>query len=193
MAPSIQLIVGLANPGKEYEQTRHNAGAWFVGELAKLAQATLSHTNKYQGLYAHVKLYGHDCHLLIPGTYMNLSGQSVSALATYYKIPSEAILIAHDEIDLLPGDIRLKFDGGHSGHNGLRNIIQHLHTNQFHRLRIGVGHPGSSKAVVDYVLKAPTKVERNLIDDALQNARRLLPLVMEGKLQQAMHELHTAK
>lgn len=191
MASSIQLIVGLGNPGQEYEQTRHNAGAWFVLDLAHAAHTTLRHENKYHGMHAQVKLHGQDCHLLIPTTYMNLSGKSVKALANFYKIPPEAILIAHDEIDLPSGDIRLKFDGGHGGHNGLRDIISQLNTKQFYRLRIGVGHPGNSKDVVDYVLKQPKKSERELIDTALQDAHRILPLIVEGQFQKAMHELHT--
>lgn len=193
MASGIQLIVGLGNPGQEYEQTRHNAGAWFVFDLAHSSHITLRHENKYHGMHAQMKIHGQDCHLLIPTTYMNLSGQSVKALASYYKIPPEAILIAHDEIDLPSGEVRLKFDGGHGGHNGLRDIISQLSTKQFHRLRIGVGHPGNSKEVVDYVLKPPRKSERELIDTALQEAHRVLPLVIEGKFQKAMHELHTNK
>lgn len=191
MSSGIQLIVGLGNPGQEYEQTRHNAGAWFVLELAHSVHTTLRHVSKYHGLHAQIKLHGHECHLLIPTTFMNLSGQSVQALASYYKIPANAILVAHDEIDLPAGEARLKFDGGHGGHNGLRDIIRHLNTNQFHRLRIGVGHPGNSKHVADYVLKAPGKSERMLIDDAMQDINRIVPLVLEGHFQKAMNELHT--
>ena len=187
----IQLIVGLGNPGKEYEKTRHNAGAWFVEELADTTNATLRFENKNQGLHAQTKLHGHDLHLLIPTTFMNLSGQSVKALASYYKILPENILVAHDEIDLPAGDIRLKFDGGHGGHNGLRDIIRHLGTNQFYRLRIGVGRPTTSKEVHDYVLNAPNKSDRELINTAMQNANRILSHALEGQLQKAMHELHT--
>ncbi len=191
MSSGIQLIVGLGNPGADYESTRHNAGAWFVLGLVHAAHATLRHEAKLHGLHTTARLEGHDVHLLIPATYMNLSGQSVGALANYYKIPPEAILIAHDEIDLPVGDVRLKFDGGHGGHNGLRDIISHLNTNQFHRLRIGVGHPGNSKEVIDYVLKPPKKSERELIDAALHDAQRALPNLLSGQFQKAMQELHT--
>lgn len=191
MSSGIQLIVGLGNPGQEYEQTRHNAGAWFVFNLAHSTHTTLRHENKYHGMHAQIKVHGQDCHLLIPTTFMNLSGQSVKALASYYKISPDAILIAHDEIDLPAGQVRLKFDGGHGGHNGLRDIIRHLNTNQFHRLRIGVGRPTNSKEVVDYVLEAPGKSDRKLIDIALQDADRVLPLIIDGQFQKAMNELHT--
>lgn len=191
MSSPILLIVGLGNPGAEYAATRHNAGAWFVENLARSAHANLRVVAKYQGLHATAKLYGHDCHLLIPTTFMNLSGQSVQALANYYKIAPHAILVAHDEIDLSAGDIRLKFDGGHGGHNGLRDIIRHLNTNQFYRLRIGVGHPGNSKDVVDYVLKPPKKLEQEQIETALENAQQVMPLVISGQFQKAMHTLHS--
>jgi len=189
--PGIQLIVGLANPGLEYEDTRHNAGAWFVSLLAK--NTDLKHEKKFHGFHALINLNNHDCHLLIPTTFMNLSGQSVQALANYYKIPPTAILIAHDEIDLPVGTIRLKQDGGHGGHNGLRDIIAHLHTTQFHRLRIGIGHPGNSKDVTDYVLNPPSKNERKQIDDTLQAAEVVLPQLLRGEFQQAMQFLHTLK
>lgn len=191
MESGIQLIVGLGNPGQEYEETRHNAGAWFVFDLAHNTHTTLRHENKYHGLHAQIKIHGRDCHLLIPTTFMNLSGQSVKALASYYKIPPAAVLVAHDEIDLPVGQVRLKFDGGHGGHNGLRDIIRHLNTNQFHRLRIGVGRPTHSKEVVDYVLQTPGKSDRKLIDTALQDADRVLPLIVDGQFQKAMNELHT--
>lgn len=191
MSTSINLIVGLANPGKEYENTRHNAGAWFVELLAELAKVTLRHENKYLGFHATAKLFTHDCHLLIPTTFMNLSGQSVRALCQFYKISPQQILIVHDEIDLPPGDTRLKFDGGNGGHNGLKDIINHLNTKQFYRLRIGVGHPGNSKQVVDYVLHLPKKAERELIDVSLQKALDVMPLVMQGEMQKAMHKLHS--
>ncbi len=193
MSSGIQLIVGLGNPGAEYEQTRHNAGAWFVMALARTAHATLRHEAKNQGLHCITKLDGHDCHLLIPTTFMNLSGQSVQAIASYYKIAPETILIVHDEIDLPVGSVRLKFDGGHGGHNGLRDIIRHLSTNKFYRLRIGVGHPGNSKEVIDYVLHPPKKTEREQIDAAILEGQRVLPLILKGQFQQAMQKLHTSE
>jgi PTH1 family peptidyl-tRNA hydrolase len=192
LASGILLIVGLANPGSEYEATRHNAGAWFVNALAEDANVSLRQNAKFSGLHGVAKIKGHECQLLIPTTYMNLSGRSVAAVANYYKIPPEAILIAHDEIDLPVATVRLKFDGGHGGHNGLRDIISHLHTKQFYRLRIGVGHPGKGRDdVVDYVLEAPQKSERIAIDDALRNAEGILPLVCQGEFQKAMHLLHS--
>lgn len=189
--PSIQLIVGLANPGKQYAQTRHNAGAWFVEELAESINSTLRLENKYHGWHGQVSLHGQTCHLLIPNTYMNLSGQAVRACMNYHKISPDSILIAHDEIDLEPGTIKLKFDGGDGGHNGLKDIIRHLNTKQFYRLRIGVGHPGQREAVADFVLSPPSKAERTEIDAALLRANDVLPLVMTGDMQKAMHKLHT--
>jgi PTH1 family peptidyl-tRNA hydrolase len=187
----IQLIVGLANPGTEYEKTRHNAGAWLVEALADEAHAVLRPAAQFQGLHCMTQLHSHPCHLFVPTTFMNHSGQAVQALASYYKIAPAAILVLHDEIDLPAGEVRLKFDGGHGGHNGLRDVIQHLGTNQFYRLRIGVGHPGNSKEVVDYVLKPPKKAEREQIDLALQEASKIMSLVLSGEYQKAMHQLHT--
>jgi PTH1 family peptidyl-tRNA hydrolase len=188
---AIQLIVGLGNPGKEYEQTRHNAGAWFVESLANQTHTILRPMAKFQGLHSIVEIHNQECHLLIPTTFMNLSGQAVKALASFYKIPAEAILVLHDEIDLPVGTVRLKFDGGHGGHNGLRDIIQHLGTHKFYRIRIGVGHPGTSQEVVDYVLKPPKKEERSQIDIALQKAGEILPLILAGEYQKAMQQLHS--
>jgi PTH1 family peptidyl-tRNA hydrolase len=189
--PGIQLIVGLANPGAEYERTRHNAGAWFVTGLADAVHAVLRMATQFQGLHCLARVHGHDCHLLIPTTFMNHSGQAVRALASYYKIPPEAILVVHDEIDLPVGGVRLKFEGGHGGHNGLRDVIQHLGSHRFYRLRVGVGRPECSKEVVDYVLKPPKKAERELINLALQEADKIMPLVLTGEYQKAMHQLHT--
>lgn len=193
MSSGISLIVGLGNPGAEYEHTRHNAGAWFVQELAEHAHATLRNAIKFHGLHATATLHGRECHLLLPTTYMNLSGQSVNAVANYYKITPETILVAHDEIDLPVGESRLKFDGGHGGHNGLRDIIKQLGTPKFYRLRIGVGRPENSKLVENYVLNPPKKTERELIDNAMQNAEHVVPLMLNGELQKAMQELHTTK
>lgn len=191
MSSGILLIVGLGNPGAEYELTRHNAGAWFASSLADDANISMRFTPKFHGMHGVAKVKGHDCHLLIPTTFMNLSGQAVSALANYYKIPPQSILVAHDELDVPVGTIRLKFDGGHGGHNGLRDIIRHLGTNQFHRLRIGVGHPGTGKDVANYVLSPPKKNEREEIDSALRHAEGILPLVMQGEFQKAMQFLHS--
>jgi PTH1 family peptidyl-tRNA hydrolase len=191
LSSGILLIVGLGNPGAEYEQTRHNAGAWFVLELARLAHITLRHETKYHGFHGVAHFNGQECHLLIPSTFMNLSGQSVQAIANYYKIAPSSILIAHDEIDLPTGTVRLKFDGGHGGHNGLRDIIRHTNTKQFYRLRIGVGHPGNSKDVVNYVLAPPKKSEREQIENALHDAQTILPFILKGEFQKAMQVLHS--
>jgi len=191
MSSGIQLIVGLGNPGAEYEKTRHNAGAWFVTELADATNVVLRPDSKLSGLHGIAKLHGHACHLLIPTTYMNLSGQPVQALASYYKIAPDAILVAHDEIDLPVGDIRLKFDGGHGGHNGIRDVMKHINNNKFYRLRIGVGRPEKSSDSADYVLHPPKKAERTQIDAAMQKANQIIPLVLAGQFQKAMQELHT--
>lgn len=192
MSSGILLIVGLGNPGSEYEQTRHNAGAWFVQALARHAHAPLRLETKFQGLHCSATLFGQECHLLIPATFMNLSGQAIKAVASYYKIPPESILVAHDEIDLPVGDVRLKFDGGHGGHNGLRDTIRHLSSNKFYRLRLGVGHPGNSKLVHSYVLHPPKQPERDLINEAIHQAESVMPLIISGQFQKAMQELHTA-
>ena len=191
MSSGIHLIVGLGNPGPEYEHTRHNAGAWFVLDLAHKTHSTLRFETIFQGLHCVARKAGHEFHLLIPATFMNLSGQSVKAVATFYKIKPEKILVVHDELDLVAGDVRLKFDGGHGGHNGLRDIIAHLGTNQFHRLRVGIGHPGKSHDVTNYVLKQPGKSERAEIDMALDKATQALPHLLEGEFQKAMQDLHS--
>lgn len=192
MSPTpIQLIVGLANPGKEYANTRHNAGAWFINNLTQDLHTSLKLESRYHGLYSQVTLHDQPCHLLVPTTYMNLSGQAVRACAAYLKIDPRAILIAHDDIDLEAGVIKLKFDGGDGGHNGLKDIIKQLGTKQFYRLRIGVGHPGSSRDVSDYVLHHPSKTDKTKIEDALLKAQEALPLIISGDMSKAMQQLHT--
>lgn len=190
MGTPIQLIVGLANPGKEYANTRHNAGAWLVEDIAEKNHASLRLDAKFHGLHNTVKIDQHSTHLLIPTTYMNLSGQSVRACMNYNKIPADAILIAHDEIDLPVGVIKLKFDGGDGGHNGLKDIIRHLNTRQFFRLRIGVGRP-QHKDTADYVLDAPSKADRDKINLALDQVQEVLPLILAGDIAKAMQQLHT--
>ena len=188
----VRLIVGLGNPGPKYERTRHNAGADFVLELARWHNATLKDDSKFYGEVGRASIDGTDVHLLIPSTYMNRSGQSVSALAKFYKIPAEAILVAHDELDHNPGSARLKIGGGHGGHNGLRDTIKALGNNKnFARLRIGIGHPGHADDVVDFVLKKASKAEQQLIDNAIDDAVRVMPKVIAGEWNSAMKELHT--
>jgi PTH1 family peptidyl-tRNA hydrolase len=182
LSTGIHLIVGLGNPGAEYEHTRHNAGEWFVRSLADNANVTLRPTAKFRGSHAIATIKDHD-----------LSGQAVQAVASFYKIPAEAILVAHDEIDLPVATLRLKFDGGAGGHNGLSDIISHLNTKKFYRLRIGVGHPGPRNNVSDYVLSPPKKSERVEINNALISAEGILPYVMKGEFQQAMQVLHSEK
>lgn len=191
---AIKLIVGLANPGREYEQTRHNAGALFVEELARQNGATLTPDNKYFGLTARTTLSGHDVRLLIPTTFMNRSGQAVAALANFFKIKPEEILVAHDELDIDPGTARFKQGGGHGGHNGLRDIIAKMSNNKnFHRLRIGIGHPGSADKVTGWVLnKAPAK-EYQQMEAAIDESLRALPNALTGDWAKAMNDLHSFK
>ena len=192
MATSIQLIVGLGNPGAQYDGTRHNAGADFVRELARIAGATLKSEAKYSGEYGEALFAGHRLRLLIPTTFMNLSGKSVAALAGFYKIEPEQMLIAHDELDLPPGTARFKFDGGHGGHNGLRDIVPALgNRKDFHRLRIGIGHPGSARQVSNYVLSKASPEDREAIAASIDEALRALPLLLEGDATRAMTRLHS--
>lgn len=191
MSACIQLIVGLGNPGKEHKDTRHNAGAWFIEKVAQDAHATLRLEPKYQGAYGTFMLPPHRCHLLVPHTFMNLSGQSVRACLNYQKLATKSLLVAHDDIDLPVGAIKLKYDGGDGGHNGLKDIIRHLHTKQFYRLRIGVGRPKKNEDVVKYVLGPPARSEREKIDLAIEQGQGILPLVLNGELQRAMQQLHT--
>lgn len=189
---AIKLIVGLGNPGSEYRGTRHNAGADFVEELARQCGGSLQTDSKFFGLAGRVTLSGHDLRLLIPTTFMNRSGQAVAALATFYKIAPEEILVAHDELDIDPGTARFKRSGGHGGHNGLRDIIPALGNNRdFYRLRIGIGHPGHASRVTGHVLGAPSKDDRSRIDASIDEAIAALPLLLEGDETKAMTRLHS--
>ncbi|WP_394166983.1 aminoacyl-tRNA hydrolase [Neptunomonas phycophila] len=194
MKDSIQLIVGLGNPGSQYEQTRHNAGAEFVEQLAARQLTSLQTDKKFFGRYGKAQLGNQTVHLLIPTTFMNLSGQSVAAVANFYKIPPESILVAHDELDLPPGIARFKQGGGHGGHNGLRDIISRLGNNKnFYRLRIGIGHPGQAKDVAGFVLtKAPVS-ERSKSQAAINESLFHLPEAISGNWAQAMNKLHSFK
>ncbi|BCV65641.1 aminoacyl-tRNA hydrolase [Shewanella carassii] len=190
----IKLIVGLANPGAEYAQTRHNAGAWYVQELARGCGAQLSADSKYFGLTARVTLKGRDVRLLIPTTYMNLSGKSVAALANFFRIQPEEILVAHDELDMPPGVAKFKLGGGHGGHNGLKDIIAKLANNKnFYRLRIGIGHPGDKNKVSGYVLGKAPSTEQSLIDAAVDEAVRATDILFAEDMTKAMHRLHSFK
>ncbi len=191
MSEPIKLIVGLGNPGREYEATRHNAGFWWVDELARKHSVNFKAESKFHGLVARATLHGHEVHLLKPQTFMNVSGRAVVALALFYKILPDQILVVHDELDLPPGSAKLKLGGGHGGHNGLKDIIAQLGTKDFWRLRVGIGHPGERSEVVNYVLNAPRKEEQTLIEEAMQRAQEVAPLVIEGKLEAAMLKLHS--
>jgi PTH1 family peptidyl-tRNA hydrolase len=188
---SIQLIVGLGNPGKKYESTRHNAGAWFVEQLANLHQKTLSDDKKLHGLSAKIIFENEPLYLLTPTTFMNLSGAAVQAAMQFYKLTPENILIVHDELDVAVGTARLKFGGGHGGHNGLRDIFEKINTKDFYRLRIGIGRPTGQQPVVDYVLRSPVVDERNLIDSSIDRALKILPEIVRGQMNDAMKQLHT--
>lgn len=187
---SVKLIVGLGNPGQEYDQTRHNAGFWFVEEIARQHNVQFRPETKFLGHIARIQTNGLDFWLLKPSTYMNRSGQSIQALAKFYKIEPEAILVAHDELDLEPGIVRVKKGGGHGGHNGLRDTIAALSTKDFYRLRIGIGHPGNKKDVVNYVLSSCGKIERAQIEEACYEATRYLPELIQGQFDKVMNELH---
>lgn len=188
---SIQLIVGLGNPGNEYRDTRHNAGANLVEAIARQYGANFSDDKKFHGMIARANIQGQSVRLLLPTTYMNNSGRAVAAVANFYKIPVNDILVAHDEIDLPPGTVRLK-QGGGGGGNGIKDVIASLGNNKnFKRVRIGVGHPGSAAQVVDYVLKRPRAEEQPLIDDSIEDALDSIPQVVAGEWEKAMKELHT--
>lgn len=192
-AAPIRMIVGLGNPGSEYENTRHNAGQDLVERLALDHQSPLSRAPKFKGMSTTVHINGCDIRLLVPTTFMNHSGQAIAALSQFYKIPPEAILVAHDELDLAPGIARLKLGGGHGGHNGLRDTIASLgNTKNFARLRLGIGHPGHASAVVNYVLKRAAPTDRDAINDAIAHAINIIPLLTEGEWDKATRELHTS-
>ncbi len=189
---AIKLIVGLGNPGTEYRGTRHNAGADFVEELARQCGSSLQSDSKFSGLAGRISLAGHDLRLLIPTTFMNRSGKAVAAMASFYKISPEEILIAHDELDIPAGTARFKQGGGHGGHNGLRDIIPALGNNKnFHRLRIGIDHPGHASKVSGYVLSRPSQVDRERIDASIAEAIASLPLLLGGDATRAMTRLHS--
>lgn len=188
----VQLIVGLGNPGPEYAQTRHNAGQDLVEQLARQNQIPLSSTPKFFGHSGRGTIAGREVRLLIPNTFMNRSGQAVAALSQFYRIPTEAILVAHDELDLAPGVARFKFSGGHGGHNGLRDIIAALGNNKdFARLRLGIGHPGNAKMVSDYVLKKAPQAENDLIHQGIERSLAVIHDIVSGDWERAMRQLHT--
>jgi PTH1 family peptidyl-tRNA hydrolase len=191
---AIQLIVGLGNPGPEYEQTRHNAGALFVERVASAMGVNLAADKKYFGLVGKFSHQGRDVRLLIPTTYMNRSGQSVAALANFFRIPPAAIMVAHDELDMPPGTAKLKLGGGHGGHNGLRDIIAQLgNQNSFYRLRLGIGHPGDKNLVSGFVLGRAPRSEQEKLEASIDFALDVLPEMLAGDWTRAMQKLHSQK
>lgn len=188
----ISLIVGLGNPGNEYAQTRHNAGFWYIERLAQRYNISLKNESKYNAITGRGTIEGQDVRLLLPLTYMNRSGQSVVPFAKFYQIPTPHILIAHDELDMNPGVIRLKDGGGHGGHNGLKDIVPHIGAN-FLRLRIGIGHPGNKEQVSNHVLgKAPSS-EQGLMDQAIDHALDHTKALITGQTAQAMNAINAFK
>ncbi len=190
---SIRLIVGLGNPGPEYEQTRHNAGFWLVDQLATNG---LQRDKNFNALVAKTRLAGEDIWLLQPQTFMNRSGQSVGAMCRFYKIMPDQVLVVHDELDILPGIAKLKLGGSSGGHNGLKDITAALGTQDYWRLRIGIGHPRSlnlQQGVADFVLHRPRKEEQPLIDESIAKSLEIIPMLVEGKFSAATMQLHTVK
>jgi|SRR5680860_51359 len=188
----VRLIVGLGNPGTQYEQTRHNVGFWFADALVRTHGGRFAAQRKFNGEAAAISLDGCEVRVFKPGAFMNRSGGPVRAILNFYKLPSFSMLIAHDEIDLPPGVARLKRGGGHGGHNGLRDVFAHLGTDCW-RLRLGVGHPGCSDLVVDYVLSRPGKSDQQAIIDASDQALATVPMLAAGRFEQAMQRLHTPR
>lgn len=187
----IALIAGIGNPGAQYAETRHNAGWWFLDRLVGRFEFELSPEKRFKGYFGEFRWEGKRIRVIAPSVFMNRSGETIAPCAAYYRIDPSRILIAHDELDLDPGDARLKVGGGHGGHNGLRDIGMRLGSLDFPRLRIGIGHPNSSGQVTGYVLSRPPAAERLLIDRAIDKAMDTLLLVLSGEMERAMHLLHT--
>ncbi len=188
----IRLFVGLGNPGAEYEATRHNAGFWWIDALSRELKAPLSFDKSYFGQVARTTVNGQAIWLLTPQTFMNLSGKSVAALARFFKIKPEEILVVHDEIDIVPGQVKLKFGGSHAGHNGLRDIHAQFGTGDYWRLRLGVGHPGVKSEVIDWVLKKPSQEHRVAIEDCITRSLKAVPPLLAGEMEKATMLIHTS-
>jgi PTH1 family peptidyl-tRNA hydrolase len=189
----IKLFVGLGNPGPEYEATRHNAGFWWVDELARILKTNFSMDKGHHGQVANTTVSGQTVWILKPQSFMNLSGKSVASLARFFKITPQEILVVHDELDITPGEVKLKLGGSHAGHNGLRDIHAQLGTNTYWRLRLGVGHPGNKFEVVDWVLKKPNFDHRIAIDQAIERSLKALPHFLAGEIDKATMVIHTSK
>ena len=188
----IKLFVGLGNPGAEYEATRHNAGFWWVEALSRELKTPLTFDKSYFGQVARTTVHGQTIWLLTPQTFMNLSGKSVAALARFFKIKPEEVLVVHDELDIVPGQVKLKFGGSHAGHNGLRDIHAQLGTADYWRLRLGVGHPGVKEEVINWVLKKPSQEHRTAIDDCIARSLKALPALLAGEMEKATMLIHTS-
>jgi PTH1 family peptidyl-tRNA hydrolase len=191
LTADIRLIVGLGNPGADYVDTRHNAGFWLIDLIAADRSLNFRFEKRYNADECKFKAAGRDVFLLKPQNFMNRSGQAVAALARYYKIKPEQILVLHDELDLQPGTNRIKQAGGHGGHNGLRDIVNHLDSREFFRIRVGIGHPGDASQVVNYVLHKPSVADLHEIQTANRDTLAVMPLVIEGRIDKAMQALHT--
>jgi len=190
----IKLIVGLGNPGDKYEDTRHNAGEWLIARLARRVNVTLNAENKFFGNVGKTLMNGKEIRFLVPTTFMNLSGKAVGALANFYRIKPEEILVLHDELDLPPGSVKLKLGGGHGGHNGLKDIVAALgNNNNFYRLRIGIGHPGHRDLVAGYVLNKPSPIEREALEKALDEATSCVELLFKDGIVKATNRLNSFK
>ena len=188
----IKLFVGLGNPGPDYEATRHNAGFWWVDALARELKAPMSLDKNYYGQTARTTVNGHTVWLLKPLTFMNLSGKSVAALARFFKITPDEVLVIHDELDIMPGQVKLKFGGSHAGHNGLRDIHAQLGTADYWRLRLGVGHPGVKAEVINWVLKKPMLEHRQAIDECIDRSMKAVPELLKGEMEKATMLIHTS-
>lgn len=194
MSAKIRLLVGLANPGPTYAKTRHNAGAWVIEELARIHNRPLIEDKKHFGMTSRIMIGNQDLRLLIPTTFMNLSGKSVASLAHFFQINPDEIMVAHDELDLPPGVAKFKIGGGHGGHNGLRDIIDKMGNNRdFYRLRLGIGHPGHKEKVAGYVLTTAPNYEQSQIEQAVDEAVRCIDILFKDDLAKAQNRLHTFK
>lgn len=189
----IKLFVGLGNPGPEYEATRHNAGFWWLDAVARELKVPLVMEKNYHGLVARTTVNGHPLWLLAPQTFMNQSGKAVAALARFFKIQPNEILVAHDELDIEPGQVKLKLGGSHAGHNGLRDIHAQLGTDDYWRLRLGVGHPGVKAEVINWVLKKPSLDHRLAIEACITRSLKALPHLLAGEMEKATMLVHTSK
>lgn len=187
---AIRLVVGLGNPGREYEKHRHNAGFWWVAAATDLYPAPMKLEGRFQGILGRAKLVAHELFFFLPQTFMNASGRAVGAVSHFYKIFPDEILVVHDELDLPPGESRIKLGGGHAGHNGLKDMVNVLGTPDFWRLRIGIGHPGTREEVVNYVLSKPPESELSLVEEVIHQSLKGLPFLAQGLYPEAQSRIN---